>query len=152
VFARLARQVPPSEASADYLKRAVVEAFAAPLIDAEIALASPALVSTIKIVREAESYVDARPFRPVHISELCSHLKVSRRTLHRSFEDVLGVGPGAFLRQKRLCFAHSALRRLDGRSGNVTQVATNFGFLELGRFAQQYRRLFGEYPNETLRR
>ena len=152
VFARLAEQVSPSEASADYLKRAVVEAFAGPLIDADIVSASPALVSTIKIVREAESYVDARSFRPIHISELCSHLKVSRRTLHRCFEDVLGVGPGAFLRQKRLCFAHSALRRLDGRSANVTQVATNFGFLELGRFAQQYRRLFGEYPNQTLRR
>jgi AraC-like DNA-binding protein len=35
---------------------------------------------------------------------------------------------------------------------NVTQIATEYGFLEVGRFAHQYRQLFGEYPNETLRR
>jgi AraC-like DNA-binding protein len=151
-FARLATKKPLSAASADYLTRGVVEVIAAPVIDATVTLESSTIACAIRIVREAEHYVDARSFRPVHISELCSHLKVSRRTLHRCFEDVLGIGPGAFLRQKRLCFAHSALRRLDGRAANVTQVATEFGFLELGRFAHQYRQLFGEYPNETLRR
>ena len=152
VFRRLATQASLSQPTCDYLKRNVVEAFAAPVLDASIALESPTIASSIKIVREAEHYVDAQSYRPVHISELCSHLKISRRTLHRCFEDALGIGPGAFLRQKRLCFAHSALRRLDGRTANVTQVATEFGFLELGRFAHQYRQLFGEYPNETLRR
>jgi AraC family ethanolamine operon transcriptional activator len=96
--------------------------------------------------------VHEQTHRAVHISELCGRLKISRRTLHRCFEDALGVGPSTFLRQKRLCLVHSALRRSDPEKTMVTDVATEFGFVELGRFSQQYRDLFGEYPHETLRR
>jgi AraC family ethanolamine operon transcriptional activator len=153
IFASLAKRTTTLPgATADFLKRAVVEAFAAPMLDASVIQESSTIASTVKIIREVEHYVDARPFRPIHISELCSHLKISRRTLHRCFEDVLGIGPGAFLRQRRLCSVHSALRRLDARTTHVTKVATDFGFLELGRFARQYHLLFGEYPNQTLRR
>jgi AraC-like DNA-binding protein len=152
VFTRLAQQKSLPQITADYLKMSVVEAFAAPLLDACVGSELPAVASAIRVVREVEGYVDARSFRPIHICELCNHLKISRRTLHRCFEEALGIGPGAFLRQKRLCSVHSMLRRLDSRTANVTQVATDFGFLELGRFAQQYRQLFGENPNETLRR
>jgi len=152
VFAHLASQKSLPVSTGDFLKMSVVEAFAAPVIDASVASQSSSTASAIKIVSEVENYVDGRSFRLVHISELCGHLKISRRTLHRCFDDALGIGPGTFLRQKRLCSVHSMLRRLDPRTANVTQVATDFGFLELGRFAKQYRQLFGEYPNETLRK
>jgi AraC-like DNA-binding protein len=33
----------------------------------------------------------------------------------------------------------------------VTDVATELGFLELGRFAVKYRQIFGETPSSTLR-
>nr|WP_289711683.1 helix-turn-helix domain-containing protein [Escherichia coli] len=38
------------------------------------------------------------------------------------------------------------------RVRNLTELALDFGFAHLGRFAEQYRRQFGELPSETLRR
>jgi len=79
-------------------------------------------------------------------------LRTSRRTLHRAFHDVLGIGPIAFLRHHRLGSVHSRLREGDPSNMHVTGVATEFGFLELGRFSHYYAKLFGEYPSQTLHR
>ena len=152
VFAALARYKTFPATTATYLKLAVLEGFAEALATASAPRQSSNVASAVEIVRKVEHFVDAMRNRPVHISEICIALKISRRTLHRCFDDVLGIGPGAFLRHKRLCSVHSALRQLDRRSNRVTQVATEFGFLELSRFARQYRDVFGEYPHQTLRR
>ena len=152
VFAKLARKELPAPSSGDFLKRCVIEAFASHLAVATKVENSTPIAPAMKIVKEAENYHDEQAHRPVHVSELCSHLKISRRTLHRCFEDAIGVGPSTFLRQKRLSLVHSALRRADPEMTKVTDVATEFGFVELGRFSRQYHDLFGEYPHETLRR
>jgi AraC-like DNA-binding protein len=152
VFAALARRKEVPATTTTYLKRVVLEGFAEPLATASAPRQSSNIASAVEIVRRVEHFVDAIQHRPVHISEICVALKISRRTLHRCFEDALGIGPGAFLRHKRLCSVHSALRQLERRPNRVTQIATEFGFLELSRFARQYHDVFGEYPHQTLRR
>jgi AraC family ethanolamine operon transcriptional activator len=108
--------------------------------------------SALKLVREVERLVDDRPDAPVHISEICAALNVSRRTLHRAFHDSVGFGPVTFLRHKRLCAVHTALKNADPERTRITDVAIEFGFLEMGRFAGYYRSMFGESPSATLRK
>lgn len=52
---------------------------------------------------------------------------------------------------RRMHLARRALRRAAGGE-TVTDVATRYGFWQLGRFAVEYRALFGETPSATLRR
>jgi AraC-like DNA-binding protein len=52
----------------------------------------------------------------------------------------------------RLSQARRSLLSADGKSATVTEIATSFGFVELGRFSVEYRKAFGESPSQTLQR
>ncbi|MBR0846556.1 helix-turn-helix domain-containing protein [Bradyrhizobium diazoefficiens] len=141
-----------SEGAAAYWKRAVLEAFLDPAAVEPIADSESVVPSSVRIVREVERYLEANGGRAIHVTEFCEKIKVRRRTLYRAFDEVVGTGPIDFLRAKRLSMVHLRLRQASSAETGVADIATEFGFLELGRFAQQYRALFGEHPRETLRR
>src|SRR5262245_27501596 len=141
-----------SSTAADFWRRCLVEAFTSTFAHSLPPDIGATVPSTLKLVREVERYLDAHSHRAVHVSEICTTFHVSRRTLHRAFHDVLGVGPITFLRHHRLCSVHQRLRQGLPGQVHVTDVATEFGFLELGRFAHYYLSLFGEYPSQTLYR
>jgi AraC-like DNA-binding protein len=134
--------------SAEYWRRAVIEAMSASIVEGTSSERDGPLPSALKVVRQVEEYLDAAEPAPVHISQICSHVHLSRRTLHRAFHEALGVGPITFLRHRRLCAVHSALRApKDIRT--ISDIALQYGFQNLGRFASYYRELFGEYPSQT---
>jgi hypothetical protein len=89
--------------AAEFWRLAVIDA-----VTADIGRAAPShrdgpLPSALKVVRRAEEYLDARPNAAVHIAQICSQLRIPRRTLHRAFHEALGIGPIAFFRYRRLC-------------------------------------------------
>jgi AraC-like DNA-binding protein len=141
-----------SDTAADFWQRALIEAFTATFVQAMPPDVGEFIPSPLRLVREVENHLNAHSQRAVHISELCAVLGTSRRTLHRAFHDVLGIGPIGFLRHHRLCSVHSRLRQGHPSTTHVTDVATEYGFLELGRFSHYYATLFGEYPSQTLHR
>jgi AraC family ethanolamine operon transcriptional activator len=83
-------------------------------------------------------------------SDLCDAVSISERTLRRYFEEAFEISPGRFLRLRRLNQARRALR--SGVFASVTEVGIRYGFFDLGRFAADYRELFGEFPSQTLSR
>jgi len=56
-----------------------------------------------------------------------------------------------YLNRRALHQVRRALKAANPSVATVTQVASEFGVWELGRFARDYRNLFGELPSETLR-
>jgi AraC family ethanolamine operon transcriptional activator len=145
------KTIAPSAQAADFLQRSIIEAFVVSLTSTLPPPWEPACYTGARLVREAEDYVDAAGRRPVHISELCGALKVSRRSLHRTFAETLGIGPVAYLRRRRLSTIRSVLRRSDPATTSIGDLAFEHGFPEPGRFAAYYRGHFGESPLETLR-
>ena len=151
IISRLARQQTTlSDAVADFWKRSIVDAVAGTILHSVPPDSRGPPPSAMQLIGKVDDYLEAAGARPVHISEICGHLNVSRRTLHRAFLDVLGLGPITYLRHKRLCAVHSVLRESNPATSTVAQVAIQHGFIELGRFSHYYHSLFGEYPSETL--
>jgi AraC family ethanolamine operon transcriptional activator len=86
------------------------------------------------------------------IDELINEVGVSERTLRNIFLKYYGLPPHRFLVVHRLHQARAALRVESPASSKVTTIATRYGFWHLGRFAREYRKLFGESPSQTLSR
>jgi AraC family ethanolamine operon transcriptional activator len=87
---------------------------------------------------------------PVTMAELSRRAGVSERTLRAAFHDVLGLSPKQYAIAQRLRAAREALCAADPGTTTVTEIATAYGFFELGRFAGRYRDAYGEVPSRTL--
>jgi AraC-like DNA-binding protein len=103
------------------------------------------------IIRRFMEVLDSQPAGTVYMQEISNAIGVSSRTLRMACQTQLGVSPTQYLLLRRMGLARRALRRADPGVTRVTDVATEFGFLELGRFAVKYRQIFGETPSSTLR-
>ncbi|WP_298872334.1 helix-turn-helix domain-containing protein [uncultured Bradyrhizobium sp.] len=136
--------------TAEYWRRSIAECMAINVMSSLPPDDRGWLPSARRLIRRVEDYLGTTGNRPLHVSEICAALGVSRRTLHRAFQEVFGLGPVSFLRHKRLCTVHSILRESAPGSTTVSAVAMEQGFYELGRFAQYYLAMFGERPSETL--
>ena len=109
--------------------------------------------STHRAVRAARAYIDANLRNPVTLADLASAAGVSVRTLQTAFQSDLGTSPMTYLRHQRLDRARAALADASTSARpSVGEVANDWGFNHLGRFAVEYRSRFGESPSETLRR
>ncbi len=70
---------------------------------------------------------------------------LSRAQLHRKLKALLDTGPRDFIRTQRLI---RAAHLLEGRYGNVTEVAFATGFKSLSHFARSFREQFGVSPSD----
>lgn len=89
--------------------------------------------------------------QPVTLNELEKMLGVSREKLYHDFNLYYGQSPVAYLRNLRFEESYKRLKNIKPWE-NVSSIAMDCGFQQLGRFSQEYKNRFGELPSETLKK
>lgn len=102
-------------------------------------------------VRDAVELLETAPELPWTVTDLAARVGITTRALQAGFARHLGVAPMAYLRRVRLVRAHLALQTSDPARRSVADVAGDWGFTHLGRFAAAYRERYGCAPSQTLR-
>ena len=105
-----------------------------------------------RVMRRLEEVLMANSEEPLYMAELSAQVGASYWTLRHCCLEYLGMSPKRYLWLRRMHLARRALRSADAERATVTEIASDYGFWELGRFSVAYRSLFGESPSTALRR
>lgn len=104
------------------------------------------------VMRRLEETLKVNSEEPLYMAELCAAVGASYWSLRDCCLQYVGMSPKRYLWMRRINLARRALQSAEAEGTTVTEIATNYGFWELGRFSVAYRSLFGESPLTTLRR
>ncbi|MDD0975982.1 AraC family transcriptional regulator [Pseudomonas fontis] len=97
-------------------------------------------------------YIERNLHQDIHSEALARQASMSLRSLYGLFERHVGTTPKLYIRQKKLERIHASLADPASPVRNITELALDYGFTHLGRFADTYKQLFGELPSDTLKR
>ena len=134
------------------LEQALIEAMVGCLDAGEVHEDSAARRQHALILRRFKRAVQEHPDQALYIPELCRSIGASERTLRVCCQEQLGMSPKRFLLLRRMSLARQALRESKPTETTVTEIATRYGFWQFGRFAGEYKSLFGELPSAMLAR
>jgi AraC-like DNA-binding protein len=100
-------------------------------------------------LRIAEDYIDAHWDQPLALENLTEVANVSARSLFHYFRKWRGKTPMQYLKEVRLKHARQMLQQSPDLT--ITEIAFACGFGNLGHFAHDYRKAWGERPSDTRR-
>lgn len=103
-------------------------------------------------VRRAESHIIRHLAGDITIEELAQIAGVSPRTIYYGFKRYRLMTPMKFLKRIRLKKAHGDLVDAEQGARTVSDVAGRYGYANASQFSRDYKSLFGESPQATLRR
>lgn len=112
-----------------------------------------AVVTPHRHVDSATAFIEANAHRPIDLDDIAAAADAAAQSLVRAFRQRHGRTPLQYLRDVRHLRVHQDLVAADPWSGaTVADVVRRWSFTSSGRFAEEYRRRFGETPSATLRR
>lgn len=109
-------------------------------------------VQRLPIVRRVEEFMRAHLGDRLMLHDLCRVARASQRTVEYAFSSIYGMGPKQYLRILRLNEVRRTFRTEPPEASSIKDIAYRHGLWHLGHFTTDYRRLFGETPDETRAR
>ena len=97
-------------------------------------------------------YITSNLQQDISVQSLADQAQLSVRSLYALFEKHMSTTPLRFIREQKLSRIQACLADPSCNVRSVTELALDYGFVHLGRFAEQYRKQFTELPSDTLKR
>jgi AraC-like DNA-binding protein len=116
------------------------------------AVVKPVGPARSRLVDTAVEIIEADAHLPLTVSSIAARSHGSVRSLQQGFRREMEMTPMAYVREVRLRRAHRALVESDPSVTTVASIAHQWGFTNLGRFAETHAARYGEPPVVTLRR
>lgn len=113
---------------------------------------SPRPYRRAALVTTATTYILSHLDQPLTLADICQAVCASQRSIQYGFQEMLGMGPMAFVKVQRLHGIRRALLYADPKPETVAHIAHQWGFWSLGHFSRDYKQMFGELPSQTLQR
>jgi AraC family ethanolamine operon transcriptional activator len=104
------------------------------------------------IIQRCMDPIEAHAEQNVSAAKLAASARVSERTLRAAFNEYFGIGPCQYLKIRTLNAVNHRLQLANPTYTTVSDVLVDQGVWEFGRFASNYRKLFGELPSQTLKK
>lgn len=114
-------------------------------------LSSHSLSLAPACVKRAQNYMKEHIGSAITMNDLVKATGINERSLFEHFKKFKKMTPMTYLRMLRLENVRNELIACQGKS-SVTEIATKWGFSQLGRFSTIYKNIYGESPSETLKR
>lgn len=96
-----------------------------------------------RVLREAIRYIRSHIREPFQVGDVAAAVKVSRRSLERKFEQVLGTSPAQEIQHYRLEYAKKLIRDTDMK---VTDVAAMSGYCSNEYMIRVFQKVIGKTP------
>jgi len=109
----------------------------------------PIRINKMQIFSQARDFIHANSENTILVSDLCSNMGVSERSLRYAFERTAGLSPKKYINHCRLNKVRTDLK--SGYFEKIIEVAHHYGFWHTGQFAADYLKLFGELPSSTFK-
>ena len=103
------------------------------------------------LAKKIYHYLQEHASEPIQMIELTALTGKSERTVERLFKKYFGIPPYTYLKLHRLHLIRKRLMQRDPSFINISHLAMENGFMEIGYFGNEYKKVFGETPSETLK-
>ena len=112
---------------------------------------SPAPKKIYRIAKQSRDCMISDLRSSMSIIDICQEVGASERSVHYAFKSVFGTTPKAFMKLQRMMAARKALLIAE-ENEQIGSIMIDYGFVDAGHFAKDYRNQFGELPSETIQR
>ena len=103
-----------------------------------------------RLLARALEYIHSEPLQTLTVSSLVKNIHASSRSIQYCFSELLGMSPKKYLVRLRLNAIRKDLNDASPTEKTITNIANNYGVINIGRFKQDYEDFFNETPRETL--